>query len=356
MASLNPASCADWVQSTLYNLGIDHFEEVMSDLQGYEVASRWLKKDRVQMDSGQGIYRNVATQPTTRSRHVGSFAQDNPNVGDHLTRLEVPWVNETTDWSYDYIEDMLKNSGKARVLNVIKPRQANALISKASVLETAAWTLRGANDFTLPYGVPYWVTQSVTATSGWNGVAASGFTTKGGIDPATHTNFRNWTWQYADWTAADLMAELRRAHLEILWRSPVTVQEYRKQQDLRIYVDTTTLINLEALQEQRNDNWGNEMAPYRGGGSHLATLDGTLVFRKHPIIRVPSLDANAVAQNIVYMIDHGTFVMYVLEGNFNRRTGPIRSGDQHNVWTIHVDLTYCYVCLNVRRNACGYRV
>jgi hypothetical protein len=72
------------------------------------------------------------------------------------------------------------------------------------------------------------------------------------------------------------------------------------------------------------------------------------VFRNHPIIWVPKLDADTT--NPVYGVDHSTFYPICLRGNYLRESKPMTDATQHNVYQVFVDLSYNYICLDRRRN------
>jgi hypothetical protein len=72
-----------------------------------------------------------------------------------------------------------------------------------------------------------------------------------------------------------------------------------------------------------------------------------------PIIRVPKLDE--ATNDPMYLIDHSTFYPVVLKGDYLRESDPKQNEESHNAYSIHVDLTYNYVCLDRRRNAVMYK-
>jgi hypothetical protein len=83
-------------------------------------------------------------------------------------------------------------------------------------------------------------------------------------------------------------------------------------------------------------------------------VDGTLTFKKNPIVYVPQLDDTSVftaATSPVYQIDHGVFYPYCLKGDYLRETGPVVAPNQHNMYRVFLDLTYNIICTNRRRCA-----
>ena len=341
MPSVQVSDLGDLTALTLRDLGPLKFQQIAQSLQYYEVFSKWFVKDKVSFDSGQGIQKNLMlSYDTTAAKHVGLMDTDQTNVPAVISQLQVPWRHVQTSWSVMYVTDVLMNRGKALVLNVIKPRRTQALVGLVEELETKAFTTApGTANTTDPYSVQYWIVEN--ATTGFNGNTPGSHTTVGNINPNTSTNFRNYTAVYTNKTKADLIAKLRTAHRSVRFKSPVTVADYRAGMGdrYRVYVNEVTMSAIEDLGEGQNENLGRD----------IASMDGQMVFRRHPIIWVPKLDART--DDPVYLIDHSTFYPVCLKGNYLRETPADKAPNQHNHFQIFIDLTYNYVCLDRRRNA-----
>ena len=338
MAQLTAKDIGDLVSTTLDELGRLRFSQIAQTLQDYEVFSHWFKRDKVAFDSGIGIKRTLMTKlGSGEAAHVGLTDTDNVNIQDVLETLEIPWRHAQTKWAFIY-QETLMNRGEALILNVIKPRRASAMINLVEELENKAWASPTLANKTEPYGIPYWVVAN--ATTGFNGTVASGHTTVGGINPTTTPNWKNYTVRYVTVDKPDLVKKLRTAHRKTGFKSPINIEEYRttKGQRYRLYTDEATLVALEDIGEAQNDNLGRD----------LASMDGTLVFRGHPIIWVPKLDAET--NGPIYGIDHSTFYPVCLEGDYLRESDAKPAPNQHNVYQVFVDLTYNYLCVERRRN------
>ena len=339
MAVLRDKEIVDLTTSTLDDLGPPRFSQIAQDFSRYEVMGKWFKRDKVVFDTGVGIQRLVMNVLPDSAKHVGLYEIDNVNVQDLLAKLTIPWRHATTNWAYERRE-VLMNRGKALVVNVIEPRRAGALIKLASVLENKGWAApTSSSDELDPFGLPYWITAN--ATTGFNGAAPSGHTAVGGITPSSTNGWQNYTAQYTNITKGDAIKKLRTAHRKINWISPVTIKDLRGSlgQQLRVYVNETVISDIEDLGEEQNDNLGAD----------VASMDGTMVFRKHPIVYVPKLDDST--KKPFYLVDHKTFMPVVLKGDFLRETRPEKAAGQHNVFVVHVDITYNYLCIDRRRNA-----
>jgi hypothetical protein len=339
MATLAATDIADLVATTLRDLGRLRFQQIAQDLQDYEVFTKWFKKDKVSFDSGIGIQRTLMNRLSNPASHVGLLEEDRVNIPDVLTTLQVDWRHAQTSWAFIY-QETLMNRGRSMILNIVEPRRADALISLVSELEDAAWDAPpSSTDKVLPFGIKYWIVKN--ATTGFNGGAPSGHTTVGNVDLTDSPTFKNYTAIYAAVTKADLIKKMRTAHRKIRFKSPINLRDYRKGRGdrYRLYVNETTISAIEDVGEAQNENLGRD----------IASLDNTIVFRNHPILWVPKLDADTT--DPIYMIDHTTFMPVCLKGDFLRESAADKAPNQHNVFQFFVDLTYAYICVDRRRSA-----
>jgi len=111
---------------------------------------------------------------------------------------------------------------------------------------------------------------------------------------------------------------------------------------LRLYVNETTISDIEDVGEAQNENLGRD----------VASMDDKIVFKKHPIEYIEYLDGDTT--NPVYMLDKNTITPFVLKGDYLRESDAARSPKQHNVFEVHVDLSINFVCTNRRANAVAY--
>lgn len=341
MATLTALDIADLVASTLYDLGPLKFQQIAQSLQYYEVFSKWFKKDKVAFDSGIGIQKTLMNKlDSTSAKHVGLLDTDQVNIPDVIDQLQIPWRHAQTSWALIYQTDILMNSGKALIFNVIKPRRAAALLGLVEELESKAWgNAPATTDKVNPYSIQYWLVEN--ATTGFNGGLPGSHTTVGGVSLTDSPNFKNYTAVYTSVTKSDLISKMRTAHRKIRFVSPITIEDYRGGvgDRYRIYVNESVIASIESLGEGQNENLGRD----------IAAMDGTMTFRRHPIIWVPQLDSRS--DNPVYMVDHSTFYPVCLRGDYLRESEATKAPNQHNVFQVYIDITYNYLCLDRRRNA-----
>ena len=361
MATVTPQDVADLVASILPDLDRMHWEQISQNLQDYEVMSHWLKDDKITFNDGLYIKKNLLSQLAGAASHTGMTDTDDVDIPDLMDDMQVPWRHAQTKWGYHYQTDILMNAGKSRINDTVKPRRFNAMLSLADELEAKAWQVPNLSDKLNPYGLPYWVVYN--ATTGFTGGYPTGpdavpHPTIAGVNLTDSPTFKNYSAQYAAVNKTDLLPKMRTALRKTNFRSPVTKEDMstKRGNDRRYYCDEVTASAFETLGEAQNENLGRDLAPYTAGSGQggVQEVDGTLTFKKNPIIWVPQLDDTTVytaATNPIYQIDHGVFYPVCLKGDYLRETGPVVAPNQHNMYRVFLDLTYNFICVNRRRCA-----
>lgn len=342
MAVLTAQDVADLVAGTLKDLGRMSFQQIAQNLVDYEVFPQWFKKDKVVFQDGIGVQRTLMNRLPDAARHVGWTDQDAPGITDLVDQLEIPWRHINTNWSFKRQEGLM-NRGKSLIFNVIEPRRAGAMINLIETLENKAWdTAPTSSDKVNPYNIQYWVVKN-SGTPGFNGGAAAGNTTVAGVSLTDSPTFKNWTGQYSTNSKPDLIKKMRTMHRKIRFKSPVDSKDYAKKERYRVYCNETSISGFEDIGESQNENLGRDIASVNGEG---------MTFRGHPIRWVPKLDEDT--SQPIYFLNHATFYPVCLKGDYLHESEPIRSNTQHDWFTVHVDLTYNYLCVDRRRNGVLY--
>ncbi len=339
MPTLTHEDILDLVTTTQKNLGPMKWTEIATDLTHYEVLSKMMKKDKVKFFTGNGIQRNLMIDDSGAAHHTSMYATDNVNVDDVMTTFTVPFRHSTTNYAFDRREKEI-NGGPEQIVDLIKVRRADAMISLAKLMENTFWSKpEDSSDELTPWGIMYWLVYN--ATTGFNGGNPSGFTGgAGGVDSSTYTRWRNWTAQYTTADKTDLIKKMRKCHRQTDFVSPTDIPSYRGSvgQNWRIYVNEDTIEAMEDIGESTNENLGRDLAPY----------DGKMAFKSSPIIYVPKLNDLSTSDPIV-MMNWNVFDIFFLKGEHLREDGPLRSPTQHTVYNNHVDLSWNTCCLNRRR-------
>lgn len=340
MATLQASDIPDIVATTRVSEGRLRFQQIAQNLPFYEVFSRWFKRDKVMFSSGYKIQRTLMTKLNrAAAQHVGFMQPDKVNIMDVLTQMSVEWVHAQTDWGIVYQTDVLMNSGKDLILNVIKPRRVASLLGLVEEIEELAFgSAPGVSDTVNPWALKYWITYN--ATDGFTGAAPSGHTTKGGVNPTSVPNFKNYSITYTDVSDNDLVKKLRTMFRKCRFVSPISHPDYRGQirDRYRLYCNEETMAAFEDVVRSHNSNLGKD----------LAMFDGAAYIAGYPIIYIPQLDTDS-SSDPVYVVDHSTFYPVCLKGDYLRESGPTQ-GESHNTWNCFTDLTYNFLNVDPRRS------
>ena len=339
MATIQPSDIPDVVATTRVSEGRLRFQQIAQNLPFYEIFSRWFKRDKVMFSSGYKIQRTLMHKlDRAAAKHVGFLQPDAVNIMDVLTTMSVEWVHAQTDWGIVYQTDVLMNSGKDLILNIIKPRRVASLLGLVEEIEELGFgSSPGADDNVNPWALKYWIVYN--ATDGFTGGAPFG-TTKGGVTVASVPNFKNYSLTYTDVSDNDLVKGLRTMFRKCRFVSPISHPDYRGQirDRYRLYCNEETITAFEDVVRSHNSNLGKD----------LAMFDGAAYIAGYPIIYIPQLD-NDSTSDPVYAVDHSTFYPVCLKGDYLRESGPTQ-GESHNTWNCFTDLTYNFLCVDPRRS------
>jgi hypothetical protein len=340
MATISPADIPDVVATTRVSEGRLRFQQIAQNLPFYEIFSRWFKRDKVMFSSGYKIQRTLMNKLNrAAAKHVGFLQPDAVNIMDVLTTMSVEWVHAQTDWGIVYQTDVLMNSGKDLILNIIKPRRIASLLGLVEEIEELGFgAAPGVSDNVNPWALKYWIVWN--ATDGFTGDVASGHTTKGGVNPTSVPTFKNYSLTYVTVSDNDLVKGLRTMFRKCRFVSPISHPDYRGQirDRYRLYCNEETVTAFEDVVRSHNSNLGKD----------LAMFDGAAYIAGYPIIYIPQLD-NDSSSDPVYVVDHSTFYPVCLKGDYLRESGPTQ-GESHNTWNCFTDLTYNFLCVDPRRS------
>jgi hypothetical protein len=341
MPVLTPSGIGDLVTTTLSELGRAKFTDNMSDYQKTIALKRVFKKGKVTFDSGKSVSFNVIINHNDSARFVGLAAEDVVNANDVMITGDVPWKNITWNWMMEFREPLM-NSGNSQIVELIKTRRIAAMGSAVIKFEQSLWQAPATTDSTSPYGIPYWVVKSNTATTtanGFNGNVPSGYTTVGGINPTTYPRWKNYATQYTTVSKDDLVRKWRRAATYCNFMPLVDdIPVYNTGDDNQYLTNYSVLGTLEELLEAQNDNLGND----------VASMDGKVLFRRIGVDWVPELDLDTT--NPVYGINWGEFKVMGLRGAWMKELTQENYPGQHTVTATHTDCTFNMFCRNRRRN------
>lgn len=343
MPTLTVANIPDFVASTLPDLGKPNFSDLMSDYQNTIILKRTMKKGKTDFKSGKSIDFGAITNTNDSFRMVGIGEQDQTNIPTLMTRGTVPWRFCTWNWSLDR-RVLNLNREPARIMEMVQEQRIAAFASAIIGFERQGWRCPDITDEKGAFGFPYWIVKSNTdATAanndGFNGLAPSGYTLVGGLNPTTLTRWRNYATQYTNLTKDDFVRKARRMKkytdfMPLVDETPV----YNTGDDYGQYTNYAVVSALEEILESQNENLGND----------VASMEGKALLGRVSITWAKELDLDTT--NPFYSVNFGEFKTAVNTGEWQVETHiPIKPG-QHTVSEHHVDCTFNWICRDRRRN------
>ena len=360
----------DLQRTTLENLPKLDFEVALTYPQ-YLILNQWFAKEKIQVESGTSIARNIILDDSGNAQHVRLYQKTAIGVADVQRRVTAPWVQVKTHYAIERRE-ALRNRSPARYIDLLKSRRLDGMLSLANLLERTGWdTPTTAADELLPRGLTYWISKRIpdagagfsalidggnAAPGGFNGrrirygagvsgtqptPANDASTDKGGINPTTEARWRNYNDVYAAVSAGDLVRKMRRAFYATNFQSPILAKDLMSGplSRYRLYMGLNVITQLEELVQSQNI--GSEKL-----GPDLAAFHGISTFRRIPLSYAPVLDADT--SNPIYGVNHAKFFPIVQEGDWLRESEPMSDTESNNVSVVFVDSSYQYFCTNVR--------
>jgi hypothetical protein len=338
MPTLQADDLIDLVKTTQRDLGELKWTEIATDLQEHVALPNLLSTEKVAFDSGYGIQWNLMTEFSGAARDTGLYAVDNVNVQDVMQTAYIPWRHVTSSYAIERRE-IAMNREPRRIVDLVKVRRADAMLGLAEHMERRFWQAPTAPNDDRLFGCGYWMVYN--ATKGFNGQNPTGFSDVAGLDSSTSafSRWRNFTAQYTDVSANDLITKWREAAVKTNFKPLASMNQpsYSGADRYGYYTNYNVLGQLETILTTQNDNLGNDIAP----------KDGQVVFRRVPVTYVPYLDV--ATGDPIYGINWSVFQPVFLSGEYMRETGPETASNQHTVMNTFIDCTLNIRCTNRRR-------
>ena len=354
-SGISNSDLLDLTRTTLQNLPNMKFE-VALEYQEYHVCNKWFQENKVQIESGTSIERNVVLDTSGNARFVRLYEKVAVNVADIQQKVTAPWVQVRTHWSIERRE-ALRNRAPARYIKLLQSRRMDATLDLADLLERKAWaTPTSSADDLNPRGLPYYISMREDGSSGqgFDGMrvrygGGTSSTTKAGLDGNASGNSK-WKNYAATYTAinADFVKRLRRAFHATNFKSPRLAKDLEKgdASNYCLYMGLDELTEYEDLVTKSNDNLGRDLDPFHGNTT----------FKKVPIYYTPQLDdftvlggsATSNTPDPVFGVNHKKFFPMVQEGDWMREDEPMNDVEQNNVFTTIMDSSFQFFCGNVR--------
>ena len=344
MAGVSNDDLIDLQNTTLKNLPKQDFEVVLGQ-QTYHVINKWFQKDKVQLDSGTSIERNIILDPTGNAQHVRLYQKLTSNVVESQVKATAPWVQVTSSYVMERRE-ILRNRKPAGYINLLKSRRMTAAISLADTLEDRAFrTPDSSTDDLNPRGITYYLNKAdsgIESQGDFIGKTirygdATTSTVKAGIDGSTNANWRNYAFTYTA-INRELIKRMSRAFYATHFEAPRNVKDLTigPLSNYRIYVPLSVLVELEDLAQSGNDNLGPDLLEYQGRTS----------FKRIPLLYSPQLDSDD--DQPIYAVNHDKFYPFVMTDDWMRESDPMTDVEQPDTFTTRMSGSYQYFNKNVR--------
>lgn len=335
----------DLQRTTLQNLPKQEFEVALQQ-QEYHVVNKWFTKDKMELDSGTSIERNIILDPQGNAQHVRLFQKLTSNVPENQVKITAPWCQVTSSYALERRE-ILRNRKPAGYISLLKSRRVTAAVSLANLLEDRAFRSPDSQTDDLnPRGVPYWLNKADAAVSSAGdfigqtirfGDGTTLATNKGGISGSANPNWRNYAFTYTA-VNRELVKRMSRAFYATQFKSPILAKDLTDGPlaNFRIYVGLDTMVDLEDLADSKNENLGSDLLPFHG----------VTAFKRIPLLHTPQL--NTDTDSPIIAINHDMFFPYILEGDWMREDDPMNDVEQPDTFTTRMSGSYQFFCKNLR--------
>lgn len=341
---------SDLVLGVLADLGEGHWQNLMNELTHYEGMPMILKNAK-ETDT-HTIKRKLGVKSNPSTRQVGKRDPDVTNRTDGMIELSVPLRDTTSNYQYERTEMdvILRTKDRQKIYDGINFNRLQTKADQADHLETQFWGRPSdPTDKLNTWGVSHWIVDG--STTGYSGLAPTGFTDVGGVSATTYPQTANYYHAYTGITEEHFLEELDDAYRATNWVSPVSMPEYVNAgkvnavggpRDINIkrrsmYMNKDVQKGVNRLLRSRNDLTGYDLGVYG---------DGTAHYKRIPLIYIPYFDADST--DPVFGIDWNYMEIYTLKGNKFHQTKTLGEPN-HNWFTIHEDLSWNILCFERRR-------
>lgn len=357
---VDASALVDLLATTLKDLPKGEFE-VMWDSQNYKFCQIYAESSR-KIDGGTSIQRNVILDRHGRAKYRKLYDTDQPTVDQSQFVINVPWVQLTTDYSWDVLEIMRNKNSEKGFINLLESRRTERMWDYAELIESRGWlTPTSATDTLYPYGIPYYLNMLN------NGVTLGGFlgqtiryqngstgTICAGIDAAAEPKWNNYADTYVR-IDNSLLRKLRSAVRRTRFKPAAFIKSKTNDKVgsmIELYAADDVVTEMEDLGDKRDD----ASAPKDLAGKMLYNVDGTVYFNKMPLVYIPQLDGysviagggEAVTPNPIYCVDWSKIQPIVQEGYWMEESKPMVDRGQHTTFTVFLDGCHNNLCINRR--------
>ena len=197
--ALNTDATLDLWKTTLSNYDWDNKTlEYLLPLHHFPVLDQMFEKNRVQVDSGTQIKRQLIYRENGSTQYINPGQVRTRSTIDVVTELTVPYACVEGDFSI-LEQEIRRNTGRAQLKKLASAKRVTALVDMYKSTEQRAWFLPDTSSNVYPWGFPYWIvpihgdqvqdtgSYGSDVTGAFQGGIPSGFSDVAGIDPGAYS-------------------------------------------------------------------------------------------------------------------------------------------------------------------------
>lgn len=331
---------SDMVATTLPKLGRLEFTDNISNYRNTIALQRLINDKSEKPTSGSSLQFRVMYDHNHSFRNVPPGYTAVVDITQQMTYGDVPWRISTWNWAME-ANIAAMNSGPEKIVDMIIEQRTAGQASAVEGFERILWRVPASTDTTTPYGLPYYIVKSATATTtnnGFNGTVPSGYTTVANLSPTTYTRWRNYAGPYTVISQEDLVAAIDKAMTFTDFKPIVkNIPQYAGKDDVEMYTNYNVQYPLKQIAKAQNENLGFDLDP----------ADGRVRYRGAKIVEVPELMEDTT--NPVYGVNWAAMMVGKLKGMWMSETVFDALPSQPTVMYTNVNCTWNLKCVDRRK-------
>lgn len=334
----------DWIRMS--------WTDISLPLQSYKFASAFMR-GRQNILAGPRLVWDLQHKNTGSARVTGLFDTDNVNVDNLLTQARVEWAAANASYTFDKNEEIF-NSGKGQIINHLKVRIHSMYNDFFELMEELMWAnpspTAQPNE---PLGIRHWVVKGTAdAWNNYGGTDPSGWTAgAGNISSSTYPRWANGTARYTAINDDDALEKIWEAVIETDFQPPDPYAETGGGRPAWGFFTTLNFVkSYVKYLKASNQGVGTDAARYRSKSP---------MFMNVPLEPVPALyrseSPSVDTDDPVYLLNFKKFRWVFKQGYDRMLSKPIRVGNAHNVFQVHLDSFGQFQCTDRRSQAVVHR-
>lgn len=334
MASLTIAELGDLNETTRVEYIENEYTDLIASLTDYPFAKKMANSNRMKKSGGTTFGWKVRVGTGDSYAQIDVTSPDQVELSDDFVGATCPLRKREHKYGF-LLEEEDFNSGKERIIDLIKAKEKGCDFDFIKGLDTEAWAFPLAANTRNLRSIPYWVTKN--ATTGLYGGIPTGYSDVAGLSPTTYDQWNNYSGQYTNVTLDDLISMIRDMADLTAFQPPVAgVSALGDDVDQQYYTNLSVKKAFENVADSRNDNLGPD----------VCKMDGKVMVRGAVINYVPALNADTT--NPWYQLNWSTFKLVYMWWRKHTKVAP--HPGKRNMVANYYDYWLNLACWNRRAN------